>query len=485
MTLAGRISRAGAPRQPAQASQQAAGAQRQPANKSAILAQQATVGNQAVQRLLAGHRSARPVPIQRAVGFELEVPSWHVQHPDGSRLPKGTEAAITDSEGKYVVSADDDGDRSDIEFVTEAFPSKKESDPALARMVNLANDMVQTGKLNSAIKGDALIPAQEFAAHGTPNDKALFDPGRGGAMSGHIQVTIGIPLDRIGAAFGQLASGAAGDLAAVPAKKTLDKLGKAPQLPALGGAQGPSGELQGFLTLVVDYIVQGFVPMQYRRGARSEFPKSEFHLLAKTRFDKMLSMVPEYEQLINDKGQLKDTWIDWIIQAALGPLQGEKLTEARQDRVLNKTFGEKDEKPYQIDVSRENWLKAMPQDDLLAEKQDPHLQGMGAFGKGADVLVPPAQTNELAAKMAKDVTNVQKAEAQRQAKPDSNQAKPASGPAKEAPIFELRRVEIEGGAPSTWPANADKMWKLHDQILGEAQYAKPSKNKDKDDQKKQ
>jgi len=67
-------------------------------------------------------------------------------------LPKGTEAAISDNGGKFVLSADDDGDRSDIEFVTEAFTDKPESDAALGRMRSLADSMTTAVFLAEAME---------------------------------------------------------------------------------------------------------------------------------------------------------------------------------------------------------------------------------------------------------------------------------------------------------------------------------------------
>jgi hypothetical protein len=40
----------------------------------------------------------------------------------------------------------------------------------------------------------------------------------------------------------------------------------------------------------------------------------------------------------------------------------------------------------------------------------------------------------------------------------------------EAPIFELRQLEIEGGEPSTWADNALKVWEIYEKAIGDAVY---------------
>ncbi len=428
---------------------------------------------------------ATSVAVQRAMGLELEAFDWHVQHGDQSRLPKGTEPVITDRGGKYVLSADDDGAKSDIEYVTEPLNTRKESKQVIGRITSLAKDLEKAGK------GKKLLPATGFKRHGIANPDAFLIPGF--KMDAHMQATLSVPLEKVPTLFEQLGAGKAGNEAKIPANKSISKVTEALEGSLPGGIETPSDQLKGFLMLAIDYIVQGFVAQNLRQQHNHrQFPKGVLHLLAKTRFDKMLKSVPEYEQLIGEDEKLKSEWIDWIVQAALGKLEEEALTEAREDTVLNQTFGEKGEDPYTIGVTREEWLGNMPKDDLLSEKRDiksteddkRHLQGMGAFGKGVDILSEETKVGFI----QKLLNNCKKKGRQstvkdgKKGKENRNeilsggkQSEGKQGPSKEAPIFELRQLGFGEAGPDQWQSNVDKLWDMHDEILGKSRYRKQEK----------
>ncbi len=438
---------------------------------------------------------ATAVAVQRAMGVELEVTKWHVQHKNKSRLPKGTEPIITDNAGKYVLSADDDGERSDIEYVTDALDTREDSERVVGRMSALAKDIEKAGnsKLNF-LPWKKTIPATKFKKHGSANKNAFLVPGE--SMKAHIQATLSVPLEKVPALFKQFVGEKEVAFASTNGSRSLALAKKALKGP-LPGDVTPSDQLKGFLMLVIDYIVQGFLPKEYRKTANNNFPKEVLHLLAKTRFDQIIKLVPEYEQLLDtSQERLKDEWIDWILQAALGKLEKEALEEARNDTVLNQTFSDNGEDPYKIDITREDWLGKMPKDDLLSEKRDMkttdrdkgRLQGIGAFGHGTDKLSKESEEGlvlKMEKSLHKEVLQSEEKEHEKE-KGDEKQdieEKPSNGsesegtkgPSSEAPIFELRQVEMAGGTPDTWQANVDNLWKLHDQVLGKNRYRKQKK----------
>lgn len=475
---------------------------------------QRTIGNRRTIRLLNQPETPQvsrtnQETVQRAIGLEFEVPAWHVQHPDGKKLVKGTETVI--KQDGVNLTADDDGDRSDIEWVTTALESKDEVLYVMDNAAELAQDMVQHKDTNP-------LPAKTFSAYGTTHADAQFIPGD--KMSAHMQATIGVPLGNIPALY-EAMSTATGPQSAyanttrrrAAAAGLITMKDEAVTVPAPPiPVDQMSAALKGFLMLVIDYLRSGYTA---NYTVHNQFPKGVLSLMAKTSFKRMLELVQNEAQLTEQDTTtmglvLKDEWIDWIVQAAIPETTPANVKDERGKRALNHEFGitnaadGKNETPYTVDVTREEWLRNMPQEDMLRLDNPAKLiteKGTGTKMPLSDKLEGFAALNDKTDKLVKDVAdqmaqvvvqNVAQVTDTDDAATSGNTlqqpllepimpekekapAKKVSAdgkndPATNAPVFEMRQLEIEGGEPSTWADNALKAWEIYEKAIGDQVY---------------
>lgn len=445
--------------------------------------------------------------VQRAIGLEFEVSDWKVQHPDGKKLVKGTETVI--NQDGVRLTADDDGERSDIEWVTTALESKDEVLYVMDNAAALAEAMMAQKDTNP-------LPAQNFASFGTPHADAEFIPSS--KMNAHMQATIGVPLGNIASLYEAMssASGPQSEYAKTTRKRAaaagliamdnVDVSVSAPPIPV----DEMSDALKGFLMLVIDYLRSGYTG-DY--NVHAQFPKGQFALMAKTSFKRMLDLVKNEAELTEQDTEnmglvLKDEWINWLIEAAIPNTNEQNIDQQRQKRLLNQEFGitgnvaEENESRYTVDVTREDWLRNMPQEDmmrldnpaqLVTEKDTKNtlplsdkLEGFAALGNKTDKLVTDVSNlmaQEITQKQDEDVDG----EDSMESVPDSPQEetepiemdkgkepeqKPhdPSDPKTNAAVFEMRQLEIEGGEPHTWADNALKAWNIYEQAIGNNVY---------------
>lgn len=380
-----------------------------------ILALQRTLGNQAVMRMLAdqkkrqnssgkpalarsmvpgqptkgntpapgeakGADSKIPLPekkvaeIQRAIGFEIEFGTWETAFSSGKRLPKGHK--IVRKDGFAVEGEDADSEQSAIEIVTKPMPTKARA----AEVLGHADTIMEL--LHSKKK-----PVSGKLIGG--DDNIVITPGTEKAK---IQASPSIGLDSIGGLYDEGTQNAK-NLSKNIREFMSDEGNKNKYL----GGETASKELEGFLTLVVDYLFQGCL------AGRLGYPKSAFPVMARTSFTKMFSMMPEHAFF--GKPENRDLWIEMVIDIAKkNPSMGTGTwQEIAAKPVMNMNLiamenlpadKDQDQQTYKLNTTREDWLRNMPDNDKLSQSADKRFEGMGAYGNATDVGMvdaPPTQ----------------------------------------------------------------------------------------------
>ncbi|WP_157261454.1 hypothetical protein [Paenibacillus sp. A3] len=464
-----------------------------------------TVGNQALQRyLISGFSRKQPSQgqssvIQRAIGVELEAPDWEVTTPKGKPFKKYA-PLVRDDENGFTLSSDEylmpTGKSSNLEFVSDAHADKDDFLRSVGSMDKLAGHLEQQHQENPIVLSDLLKKAGESEttspyklknqAHITPRETLLPS----------VQVTMGVPLGKITSLFYKLANKQE-KLEEPSGEDAVEKLeletsnNKAPvkkldissyedpvrkllarfelmkstfqeRRTELGFSveEKMSPQLEGLSAMIAYYLRSSFVPMGLPRNQKRQFPKALFPVLAKTPFHRMFELIPDHElQAIRDmNGQMKPAWMEWFLDGALG----EYVTKAKNDEdrekvredifngpMLPQKFGEPGEEAYRIDLKRSEWLRNLPTDDLLTERNNPKLKGMGVFSGKGDVLAEES------------VDNTEELE-------------------KYAPVFELRGIN---GSPKTgtWESWAEDCWSFYEELVGQGvRYKTPTLNKQKE-----
>ncbi|MBU7317177.1 hypothetical protein [Paenibacillus oleatilyticus] len=459
-----------------------------------------TVGNQALQRYLISGFSKTPrqgTVIQRAIGVELEVPDWEVRTPKGKPFKKYA-PLVRDDENGFTLSSDEyvmpTENSSNLEFVSDAHADKDDFLRSVGSMDKLARHLEQQHQENPIVLSDLLKRAgeSETTSPYKLKNKAHITPRKNLLPS--VQVTMGIPLGKMTSLFYKLAnrqkkqeiSGNEDSMENLetssnkaPTKKLdissyEDPVGKLlarfelmkstfqERRTELGFSveEKMSPQLEGLSAMIAYYLRSSFVPMGLPRNQKRQFPKGLFPVLAKTPFHRMFELIPDHElQAIRDmNGQMKPAWVEWFLDGALGEyvtkVKGDEDREKVREDIFNgpmlpQKFGEPGEEAYRIDLKRSDWLRNMPTDDLLTERNNPKLKGMGVFSGKGDVLAEESadNTEELE---------------------------------KYAPVFELRGIN---GSPKTgtWESWAEDCWSFYEELVGQGvRYKTPTLNKQKE-----
>lgn len=461
-----------------------------------------TVGNQALQRyLISGFSRKQSSPgqgsvIQRAIGVELEAPDWEVTTPKGKPFKKYA-PLVRDDENGFTLSSDEylmsTGKSSNLEFVSDAHADKDHFLRSVGSMDKLARHMEQQHQENPIVLSDLLkkVGESETTSPYKLKNKAHITPRKNLLPS--VQVTMGIPLGKITSLFYQLANkqkkletssnedteNLETSINKAPAKKLnissyensvgelltsfeLMKNTFEERRTELGFnvEEKMSPQLEGLSAMIAYYLRSSFVPMGLPRNQKRQFPKGLFPVLAKTPFHRMFELIPDYElQAIRDmNGQMKPAWVKWFLDGALGEYVAKAKSDEDREKVredilngpmLPQKFGEPGEEEYRIGLKRSEWLRNLPTDDLLTERNNPKLKGMGVFSGKGDVLAEESfdNTEELE---------------------------------KYAPVFELRGIN---GSPKTgtWESWAEDCWSFYEELVGQGvRYKTPTLNKRKE-----
>jgi len=394
--------------------------------------------------------------IQRAIGFEFEFGQWKTSHKDDQTpLAKGEEIVRGDG---YKIEGEDGQDGSAIEVVTKPFASVDEAAGSVAAAQEILTGMSRTAKGTAKWAGGR--DDVEIEPHGT---------------AGKFQASPAVALDKMGDLFREGSGQSYSGFAEMVHEHLNDKKVRKKYL----DGNTPSPELEGFVMLVVSYLEQG------ANSFALNYPKSAFKIMARTSFDKMFSMVPEHG-FFGDKSN-REKWIGLVMSvAAKIPSMGKEISrtefkknwrgkykldkfdkmipkerkrseqEMRSAPVLGMDLMGMENLPsdqgegqqrYRSNITREDWLREMPDNDLLSKSNDKRFEGMGAYGGATDkeeVAEPDdegqvseeqlAQVGEQSANKALPSLD-QGGERQEQRNDDApvNLPKP-----KEAPLFELR-----------------------------------------------
>ncbi|HVU10379.1 MAG TPA: hypothetical protein VHD90_03835, partial [Phototrophicaceae bacterium] len=354
----------------------------------------------------------------------------------------------------------------------------------------------------------------------------------GDKMNAHMQATIGVPLANIPQLYEAMGedstlgpqtgyanttrkrAAAAGLINLEGTKVTVSE----PPIPV----KDMSDSLKGFLMLVIDYLRSGYTA-QYT--PHQEFPKAVLSLMAKTSFTRMLELVQNEADLTEQDTKklglvLKDEWVNWLIQAAIPEANSENVDEQRQKRLLNHKFGitagfygddvDKNETPYQVEVTRGDWLRNLPREDMMRLDNDTPLikeQGNNQMLPLSDKLEGFAALKNKTDKLVQDVSNqmaqniIQNSEKEDDSNGDSGEnptpllesiqptqdngkgdkgkepmptqptnSDDKNNPLTNAPVFEMRQLEVTGGTPDTWADNAMKAWGVYEKAIGDQVY---------------
>lgn len=403
-------------------------------------------------------------PIQRAVGFEFEFGEWRSERAAGGRLAKGE--AIERVDGAFQVQGEDVAsavDQSAVEFVTE--PAATPDD--VARIV-----------------GGAAAKAEEYFARPDPGRVGDVNITHGAQRRAQMQVSPAVALGAIPRLY---ASAQPGTAAKFLGKQVGDTVSTAEfQATHLGGAP-MSPELQGLLTLVVDYLRQGTTT------ARLNYPKEAITMMARTSFTKMFSMLPERDRLAAHREQ----WVAMVLEVlASCSVAVAPLTNDPDRPAMGQTFMDLDPVPrpgapaparseqlgasaelpgggdpehLKLNVTRGEWLNEMPERDLLSNATDQRFEGMGKLGNATDLAeAAGAALAALALDGAHDdAAHDDAADAGPEAPAPEADADGAP-PRGEAPLFELRGgTEMFGVAkqapPEQWLPEATEIFrKVHE-----------------------
>ena len=449
---------------------------------SPSLAPQSPAGIQPEQE--PGERVARQVDVrgaapaatvQRAIGFEFEFGEWDTKHEnDGSQLAKGEEIIRGDG---FKVEGEDASTHSAIEVVTKPYTTKGEAVASVDKAQTILQDIAD---------GVAPVKASD---HGGLDNIAITPVG----AAGKFQASPAIALDKMGALYGR--SGGEGFATAITSflkskdvkKKYLNK-------------QAPSEELMGLVMLVVSYLEQS------SRKQPLFYPKSAFTIMARTSFDKMLELLPEYDFFSDPSNQQK--WVNLILSTAqrviptmreqetgkfkkniFGQIKrkGGKAIPKKRKRSLEEIKGEavmgmplmdieplpgdEAEKPgYKLNTTREEWLLGMTQgEDKLSKGEDKRFEGMGAYGGAMDVEALEEEGRKDG-ELALDKSGlIEKVEMDKVEDTETVQApKP-----KKAPLFELRGLRDMFGIQQdvdleNWVEKVEAVFDIVDEVNGQS-----------------
>ena len=431
-----------------------------------------------IARQIDVRQSAPAAAVQRAIGFEFEFGTWKTNHEnDGSILAKGEK--IIGGKG-YNIEGEDAGSAtaSAIEVVTKPFTTKKEAVDSVTQAQDTMQDMSDADPPVKASRYDGAKPNIVI----TPGDD-----------KGKMQASPAVSLDKMGALYSKgngagFANAISGFLQSKAVKKKyLNK-------------QAPSEELMGLVMLVVSYLEQG------SRKQALFYPKSAFTIMARTSFDKMMELLPEYDFFSDQKNQQK--WVDLIIATAqrVLPSMREEETgkfktnifgktkykngkaipkkrkkskdEVKHGPALNMPFmdiekmpGEEDDNPgYKLKTTREEWLLGMTQgEDKLGKGEDKRFEGMGAYGGAMDVEALETEAETGIEKALEESGLVEKVKLEKE-EDNTNTDTPAP---QKAPLFELRGLRdmfaIDQDVSLTnWTDKVKEVFDIIDDVNGKA-----------------
>ena len=436
---------------------------------------------------VSGGAAAAGGAIQRAVGFEFEFGHWRSSRGTGEgrqRLAKGESIETVD--GAFQIQGEDiagEDSESAVEFVTE--PAATAAD--IVRIVGSA-----------ATRANALLNAPNPTTVGDVDIERL----PGGATA-QMQVSPAIALSAIPRLYQsstpEMGSGTRYTISQFIARSVDTRVDDpAFRNEYLGGGTA-SEQLTGFLVLLVDYLRQGAGTSQARN-----YPKEVIALMARTSFDHMFAMLPEQAML----GQDRERWVGMVLDVFAStfssamdtggdaPVLGQQFLDidpvpARPDGPTTRDEQLTTSAPagpgtpghYRLNLTRAEWLRHMPDRDLLSHATDRRFEGMGKLGAATDKAAQVgAQVGGLLAPALDDAVDDAVDGHDDGAGPSTAvataPAQPASADA-EAPLFELRGANDMFGvkkqvAPGEWLDEARAIFATIDAANGQTYRPDPN-----------
>jgi hypothetical protein len=383
---------------------------------------QRTVGNRETQKRLKAAKEKSPTAsgirrtakgtVQRAVGFEFEFGTWKTEHDDEERSPLAKGERIVKGEG-YKIEGEDGQNGSAIEIVTKPYTGVEEAVTSINQANTTLSEMHAEGEGTEVSATDWQGAENVLIIPGTPKGKMQASPA--------------IALDKLTNLYAKQAEIGGGN--ANLGTTVKNRLGGLKDSHLNGNDASP--ELVGLVTLIIDYLEQG------SGSGQLSYPKSAYKLMARTSFNKMFELVPEYAYFSNP--QNIDKWVELVLtiaQSLFGKetYQEENLVQVPATKRVKKKglkglFGKKEDRAYtkwvstqvtksrtktidemgdervigqslndmepieeggekgnyNLNLTRNDWLRNMATEDLLSKENDKRFEGMGAYGGAMDV----------------------------------------------------------------------------------------------------
>ena len=358
------------------------------------------------------------ITVQRNVGVEVEESSWRSLDQAGNWLRKGELLIDRDL---FELQAETVGSESNIELVTDPPGTANDSEwnRMLAGMTRLEQELLAQKPPGRQPTAGSEDPAE--VAFG-PNGELRFPVSRlEGGVAGpwlqssntwrpHLQMTAGIPLARVPDFFDRLkqVTGVTVQTRNTPADletrlRDVLQIPSPTQAPVREGAQDspppqyqmPSAELMGFIRLLNHYLWLG------ANAKQAQFPKAIFHVMARTDFARIFSLIDEAERTAI--GQQLEAWMQLIVDS-FTPGTDDPAGSRLDQPVINAEIQEgPNNNLAKIDTSRRQWLGGMTSDHGSVDLLSAH----GRAGTGDDAarraglaagvrLGTPGSTGEIA-----------------------------------------------------------------------------------------
>jgi hypothetical protein len=317
---------------------------------------------------LLGPVQARGAPaapaVQRSIGFEFELrdTDWLIW--DKAAAEDGAKTAP--EKGTPVIHGQDFQLQAEYSGANRAVPELVTNYPGLQTAEQVAasvGDMARLGGELDAVKAGTACSAAAFRI-GDPNYVMEKKGAKIGKTS--LQVTAGVPLASVPALFKNLEG------VVEPSERAAYSTPR--ERAEWVGGRGASNEYKGFMTLLQHYLSSLNV------GNTVGFAKSLVKVMARTDLHKIFSLLPpaDRKRIVDNM----DQWIGWMLAGKSHWWQsGTPLAPGA--RLVTPTISDSGSRnpAMQIGTTREQWLRALPQRDLLTYKGRP--------AKSTDVVMFP------------------------------------------------------------------------------------------------
>jgi hypothetical protein len=313
-----------------------------------------------------GAGPASPV-VQRSVGFEFELRAgdWNIwTDEDQPKAPaKGTRIIYGQD---FTLQAEYSGEKISVAELVTDDPGLQTRDQFEASV----KDMQRLGRELDAVPANTSRNAGAFTG-GDPDFK--MEKKENASIDGaSLQVTAGVPLGSVHALFSYLEG-------VVPESERGEYQQARERALLARGERVGSNEFLGLMVLLQQYLSQ----LQGGGAVTKNYVKGMIKVMARTDFHAMFGLMPE-----TDQTWVKNHMDDWIRAMLSGKQkwwQKEKWTTLpEKGRLVSPIISDpgSQDPAMQITTTRKQWLKSLPQRDLLSYSgRETGTEGVEVFPK--------------------------------------------------------------------------------------------------------